>query len=143
MKMGKTWPSCISMMHARTHLHFRCLMGLLVMPFPCAGASRGHRSLGPSASEGPPSTCDILERLEAFLPSFCPDSYSFAKQTLTEHLCCVTCPQVAQDSREGKQSRGTGQAANSECCEVGSSRCGERRVALRAVFETETRGHWD
>lgn len=42
--------------------------------------------------EGDPSTCDTLERLEAFLPSFCPNSsYSFAKQTLTEHLFCVTC----------------------------------------------------
>lgn len=94
-------------------------MGLLVMPFPCAGASCGQRSLGPSASEGPPSTCDTLERLEAFLPSFCPDSYSSAKQTLTEHLFCVTCCQAAQDSREGKRSRGTGQAASSERCEVG------------------------
>lgn len=94
--MGKTWLECISVIHTRTISTLAISQGCWSCPTPVLGPPvsidpQGQCTSDPGGGVPPLQPGTLTQHLDSLLPSFCPDSSSFPKQTLMEHLLCVIC----------------------------------------------------
>ena len=93
--MGKTCLECISVIHTRTIPTLAISQGCWSCPAPVLGPPVSRDPQGQCTSDpgggAPLQPGTLTQHLDFLLPSFCPDSSSFPKQTLMEHLLCVIC----------------------------------------------------